>query len=245
MPDAILYCDNCARLVPPSDISDGHAIITSDGAVCAKCASALAPEERAALAALAAEKPPAAPPPAAGRPSTRQGTERRETRRVPPPSGRAVGEEAPARPGRGSQVVRKTRFGAAVWVFLAGGFAVGIAIALTVVAPSGEPEAPSLADADADGLPPAGSVTVSEADAAPLGSPADRAPLEGAASPARARLDAIRRMEDPSLGRYGEMRRMLVELAEELAEESARGAPDAPEAGEVGARPVFESRASW
>ena len=50
MPSAIVYCDRCAKLIPPSELGQGQALVLEKGALCAACAAALTPEQRADLA---------------------------------------------------------------------------------------------------------------------------------------------------------------------------------------------------
>lgn len=47
MAEAIHYCDRCTQMIPPSEID--RALIIEDGYLCASCAKALSPDERAAL----------------------------------------------------------------------------------------------------------------------------------------------------------------------------------------------------
>jgi hypothetical protein len=58
LPQAIAYCDRCARLVPPGARKD--ALISGETILCSECASALSPEERAEF--VGAPAPAAASP---------------------------------------------------------------------------------------------------------------------------------------------------------------------------------------
>ncbi len=49
MPEAIVYCDQCGRMIPAANIKSGEAIITPTDAVCPACLAALSPEQRSML----------------------------------------------------------------------------------------------------------------------------------------------------------------------------------------------------
>jgi len=49
MAEAIIYCEACGHLIPPSDVSAGNAAMAPGGALCTTCVSKMSSEQRAAL----------------------------------------------------------------------------------------------------------------------------------------------------------------------------------------------------
>ena len=113
MSEAIVYCDQCGRMIPHSEVMGGEALVSSDAfALCATCAASLTQEQRAAIimrkssAAIAAvKKRPRAPAAAAGaaggppprrhaRPPGQATASRRKSRA----SDRIPGQGRPAKP---------------------------------------------------------------------------------------------------------------------------------------------------
>jgi len=225
MADAIIYCDRCGRMIQPAELSRGQAIATGRVAICSSCAAGLAPEERAALAAMArsartrtpvpARTPSArlgVPPPAAGAVPVRP--------RTPAPSGRPSARAAEPGPGRGSATLALAAAG------VAAGVAVGVAVVLLVM--SGGNQAPP---APVPQFQPAPSPAPGPASAPPGTSEAPAAaarPVALDAAASRRHLEAVRAAIDPSLGRYDEIRSELVRLREALA-----GSPEAEEAAKL------------
>ena len=107
MPDAIIYCDSCNKIILPSEIETGNAIALKQGAMCASCLSKLDPAKRRALKEAIARVTPrhglptVAPPPAPVKSSgvvarPREGARRRTGGHS------ARGEREPASGGGGS-----------------------------------------------------------------------------------------------------------------------------------------------
>ncbi len=69
MPQAIVYCDRCNRIVPPAEQARGEAIIGDGGGICASCAANLSPELRAEFHTKLTGNAPAAQPSQAPQPS--------------------------------------------------------------------------------------------------------------------------------------------------------------------------------
>ncbi|MHC4251085.1 MAG: formylglycine-generating enzyme family protein, partial [Planctomycetota bacterium] len=80
MSRAAVYCDRCARLIPPGQIAD--AVVTDETALCATCAAALTPEERAAFTAPADAPGPSPEERPGGRPKASAGRRRRAKART-------------------------------------------------------------------------------------------------------------------------------------------------------------------
>jgi len=133
MPQAIVYCDRCGKMIPPGEISRGQALVGDEGGVCSSCAAQLPPDQRRALAVkLTGEMPSAAPPaPRAGPGRTSRVAPPRSTRRI---SARSTGTRlAPVEDeerGGGS--------GVAV-VIVVVGIVAGVAIALFYASNSKKP----------------------------------------------------------------------------------------------------------
>jgi len=140
MPQAIVYCDRCGKMIPPGEISRGQALVGDEGGVCSSCAAQLPPEQRRALdAKLTGEKPSAGPSATRGassrtspRTSPRGSAPPRSTRRI---SARATGTRlAPIedeQSGGGS--------GGIAVVIVVVGIVAGVAIALFYASNSKKP----------------------------------------------------------------------------------------------------------
>jgi hypothetical protein len=69
MPQAIIYCDRCGKIIPPGEQGRGQAIVGDEGGICPSCAATLTPEQRDELRLKLTGQAPAAQPPHAPRSS--------------------------------------------------------------------------------------------------------------------------------------------------------------------------------
>ena len=142
MPQAIVYCDRCGKIISPGDISRGQALVGDEGGVCPSCAALLTQEQRDALRVrLTGEIPVARPPAAPARPSTRHahppGAARRMSSRMSTARDRghdAKGEFPP------EDEEQKSGFQKHIAIIgVVAGVAVGVAIALLVASGGKKP----------------------------------------------------------------------------------------------------------
>jgi len=186
MSKAIIYCEKCGKIIPPSEIDRGKAMVFENVGVCPDCAAALSPAERKEIVRKFSGELASAP--AAGRGNAAAARKPRAPQRT---------EGAPARRLAG----RRSHTGITVAVIAAVAL-VGVGVVL--MGTSGSRNGPAKVPG---GLPGAGAgYGNSSAD------PGD-VPDAGAVA-ARRRLDAIRAMIDPSLSRYAEARAALLEFAD-------------------------------
>jgi len=187
MAEAILYCDRCARLVPPSDLESGGAVRTGNAVFCAACASTL----------------PARP---------RTPAPRAPARRTTPARG-AKGVNDRGRPSpvplflavlAGSAVVASL-----VTALLVGGDS-GQAPTVSMSQPKAPPRlaAPVVRSVPAVAPPPSPAAPESTP-AVPTTLPAATAPPAAEETPAGAELDRIRDLVDPTGSRLDEIRRLV------------------------------------
>jgi len=232
MADAIVYCDRCGRLVPPSDLERGAALRTPTAALCVACTSALGPAERAALERVELVAAPAGMGPS--------GPARRTP--APRPSPRSARAVAPKSAPRAGLILA-----------LGGGFGLGIGVVAAVAivgarpSPQGPPAPPPIPQKSAEPVSAGG----------PAPGPPEPAPDDGRPAVARsARLEAIRSMLDPSFSKYeevvAELRRLLeangpaaeLEEAKKLLAEVESGYAALAEAELEGARKAAGELAS-
>ena len=71
MAQAIIYCDRCGKIIPPSEIGRGRAIVSETSGLCPSCAASLSPEEREELRRRLSGEAEIAPAPQALRASPR------------------------------------------------------------------------------------------------------------------------------------------------------------------------------
>ena len=209
MSEAIVYCDQCGRMIPHSEVMGGEALVSSDAfALCATCAASLTQEQRAAIimrkssAAIAAvKKRPRAPAAAAG--AAGGPPPRRHAR----PPGQATASRRKSRasdriPGQGRPAKPRSVAG---FVILGGGMLVGVAIA--VFALGRRPERPGKGSRK----PPSARRRVAvPADQTPAPDAGGAQPQDTVSQPlvsdaAAGRLDKIRGMIEPTLGSYAEI----------------------------------------
>jgi len=217
----ISYCDRCGKLVPPSEIDSGAAVVRNGLVMCGACIAELPPQKRAAL------KSPV------------PGTVRRATPR--PDASRATKRTTGMRP-----VVRKTGHAPPVSsqqkLAIVGGIAglvLGLAVALLLIiggddgsqvqsraVPQIIPSTPAVAPAPSPVVlppPPVAPVTAPVVPVAPAPSPVP------AAAPvvrnAAGLLADAKGLIDERLGRYDEAREALQRIIDRY--------PDTPEAAEA------------
>jgi len=209
MAQAIIYCDRCGKIIPPSEIPRGTAIVSGEVGICPQCVQNLPADERDALRRrVSGEVEPArqrrAGSAATGRTPQRASPGRSTSTRT---TRRGGVEGAPAKGGR-------TGMGIAVAGIAAGALA-GIAFALMrgrgdgQPTPRPEPEAAAPAEPESAPEPPADAPELPRAD-----------PAE-----ASKRFAEIKRTFDASFRDYARGRKVLREFL--------KGFPDAPEAEEV------------
>jgi len=210
MAEAIIYCDRCGRIILPSELASGEALVSSSFAVCRSCTKTLSPEERKALVSALAPTAALAPP----------------AEKTPLPGPRAAGlrPEAAMRRPKGPGLPMALLFGVGLG---AGALA---AVAAVMLARSGtKPTRTGLPP------PPASIMAVTPRETPPIASdslpppaPAPgRAVVERASlSPVQARLAALRDLADPGLSRYEELRaegaKFLAEFEKSPEAEEAR-----------------------
>ncbi|MHC4251280.1 MAG: MCP four helix bundle domain-containing protein, partial [Planctomycetota bacterium] len=184
MPTAIIYCEKCGKLIPPSDVDRSKAVVFGDAGVCSQCISSMAPAE---LRQIRSRFPgSSAPAPGAGRGGA-------ATARGPHPTQRS------AAAGAGGTVRRRSSTGIVVVAFAVAAL-VGVAITLLygsrpATSPGKGPDGKAAAGPRAGARAGAGDV-----------------PATGDAA-ARRRLNEIKSWIDPSHSRHAEARAALVEFA--------------------------------
>ncbi|MHC4251872.1 MAG: hypothetical protein ACYS9X_22360, partial [Planctomycetota bacterium] len=187
MPKAIVYCEKCGKLIPPSEIDRGRAVVFGEGGVCAECVSTMPPAE---LREIRSRFPGLAGPPAgpvgSGVPVDWG----------PRPSQRSVAA------GAGGPVRRRSHKGIAVAAFAVAGLAAA-AITFLYSRPAAGP-----GDRPEGGTP-------GRARPASSTRPAAGARPTGGDAVARGRLAQIKSWMDPSHARHAEARAALVEFAAE------------------------------
>jgi len=211
--EAIVYCDACGKMIPPSELARGGGYVSGATALCATCLGKLSPEQRAQLelargqGAAAAGQVPA--------------------RRTPRPTERA---KATAPPARSPRVVL-------VFAGLAAGLLVGGAVAVVVTSPPRE-RVPQPVPVGSEGLVPGGASPLPSREEERRAAGSDElagrmprpvaverpAPAEERESAAASRLREIRTLMDRSLSRYAELRPLLQAALQEF-----RSAPEAEE----------------
>ncbi|MHC4201026.1 MAG: LamG-like jellyroll fold domain-containing protein, partial [Planctomycetota bacterium] len=183
---AIIYCEKCGKIIPPSEIDRGKAMVFEHAGICPDCAASLSPAERKEITRKLSGPPASAP-----------GTGRAKTATARKPRAPQRTEGAPARRLAG----RPSHTGITVAVIAAAALA-GLAVALMG----------GFGSRDEPAKTPGGRPGAGAGGGRPSAGPGD-VPGAGAAS-ARKRLDEIKSMIDPSLGRYTEARAALLEFAD-------------------------------
>ncbi|MHC4504724.1 MAG: hypothetical protein ACYTFI_15575, partial [Planctomycetota bacterium] len=185
---AIVYCEKCGKIIPPSEVERGKAMVVENVGVCPECVASLSPAERKEITRRFSGEP--APGAAAGRGKA-------AAARKPRAPQRPEGERARRPAGRGSHT------GVTVAVIAAAALA-GVAVVL--MRGSGSRKDP----ADVRGGPDETGARGRNPSADPGDVPDARAVA------ARRRLDEIKSMIDPSLGRYAEARAALLEFTDKF-----------------------------
>ncbi|MHC4247731.1 MAG: hypothetical protein ACYS9X_01255 [Planctomycetota bacterium] len=210
MPQAIAYCDRCAKLVPPGARKD--AIISGETVVCAQCAAALSPEERAGLQGAPARAAAAPRRSSRARPQT---SARRDTARTKTRSSRSQAQAVDDEGGPRGPALKQNL--PVIVLSLAGVF-VGVTFGILFL--GGSPEkaprpiepSPRAGGPVETGGPPVGSPPSQRPPDAP---PATVAPPESSGR-ASARLGEIRGWIGPDLDSYVKIRRALESLGKEF-----------------------------
>ncbi|MHC4252070.1 MAG: hypothetical protein ACYS9X_23370 [Planctomycetota bacterium] len=213
MPQAIVYCDRCGKIISPGDISRGQALVGDEGGVCPTCAALLTPEQRDALRTrLTGEMPvvrpptPSAPPAGAARPSTRSVPPAGATRRM---SARmTTARQPPPEPEEGGGLQKPIAI-----IGVVAGVSVGVAIALLVASKRKKP------------APPPGPDTVTSTPTTTPTTTPTSTPTVPDASVAKENLAEIKVWAEDLLGRYHDVAIGLKQLSTRF--------PDTPEAAEA------------
>ena len=211
MPDAIIYCDRCGHIIPPSEAQGGKVVIGKDIAICSNCASALTPEQRASILGAGRKTPsPRRSTPAPRRKTPRPGTT---------PSSRRVATATGSQPPVGARNVLLV-------AGLAAGVLAGIAVALLMARSGTDAREDSTTIATPADLPHVPLPTPTRADtrATPPTPSSPGRPVTAEATAAQ-RLEEIRSWRDETLSRYGDMRNALRYFAADY--------PDAPEVAQA------------
>ncbi|MHC5054093.1 MAG: hypothetical protein ACYTKD_05175, partial [Planctomycetota bacterium] len=189
MPKAIVYCEKCGKLIPPSEIDRGRAVVFGEGGVCAECVSSMPPAELREIRSRFPGLPgPPAGPVGSGAPVDWG----------PRPSQRTVTV------GTGGPVRRRSHKGIAVAAFAVAGLAAAAITFLSSRPAAGPGDRP-------DGAAPGRARPASTA--GPDAYADGGAPTRGGDAVARGRLAKIKSWIDPSHARHAEARTALVEFA--------------------------------
>ncbi|MHC4201796.1 MAG: tetratricopeptide repeat protein, partial [Planctomycetota bacterium] len=215
MTQAIIYCERCGKIIPPSEIGGGKAIVGENAGVCPGCASQLPAKEIEEIRRkLSGEPEPEPRAAAAGGASGRRSSARPGQRRADPASARAEPAAAPS-----------SLSGLAIAGMVAG-VLVGLAVTLLVIGkgrkkPSTRPggAAPRRAAAPRGAQDPRRPIRVTPPP--PGFRPAPAAP----ATPAAKRLAEIKDVFTPWFSDYTEGRKILRAFLKEF--------PDGPEAAKA------------
>jgi len=215
MANAIIYCDRCGMMIPPSGIRGGSAIVGDTVGICPACVAEFSDEERETFRRkLMGEPEPKPRRPAYDRDSAGStGSSRKESGRL---SESHENVRAAARP--------KKMFAVAIPV---AGLLVGFAVTLLVMlggdeGPVGPQPGAVTVPARSQKVGPARTVTV------PRTSRPSRTDQVGAATPAAKRMAEIKDVFAPWYRNHAEGRRLLKEFLDEF--------PSGPEADKARAR---------
>ncbi|MHC4250416.1 MAG: LamG domain-containing protein, partial [Planctomycetota bacterium] len=205
MPQAIIYCDRCGKIIPPGEHGRGQAIVSDDGGICPSCVATLTPEQRDELRLKLTGQAPAVQPPQPPRSSRTTAKRRRTSTRTT-----AVPQPAPdAGGGHGKHIAI---------VGAVAGVIVGIAVALLVASgPSGGPTPAPIAQHD--------SSAGGSGDETPTATGSGGAVATATATAAQRRLAEIKGWVDGLPDRYSEIRDALTRFPRQYP-----GAPETEQA---------------
>ncbi|MHC4504215.1 MAG: LamG-like jellyroll fold domain-containing protein, partial [Planctomycetota bacterium] len=213
MAQAIIYCDRCGKIIPPSEIGRGRAIVGETAGLCPECVAGISPEEREELRRRLSGEAAAATAPQA--PARARAPSSRVLRRA---------EDAEGLPEPAGQPRSHTGL---VVAGLAAGVLGGVAIAVLIAGGK------KVEDHASDPVTPGTRRAVTPAGPRKQGPPSGhgkRPPATPAepATPAAKRITGIKHVFDPSFADYTEGRKILRAFLKEF--------PGTPEAERAKAR---------